>query len=492
MILSLKLQQRSNLGSASQVSNRKELLNFLNSTAEESFYDGLTLPVTKWKVVQIFNITFCVNSLKDAPLGAGAPLPDYILNNHGLANLSGNDNLGFFRCLAVYQGADRRRCEREAKKLFNDYCAHFNIVPNDFVGVNLFNFVDLEDFFKINLITYELEGSVTKLVQKSQKLCSESIKLIVWKIHLSLITDFEHYCGIYKCIHCDKLWDSNRNYYRHTKTCKTAVHDLFPGGIHKNPRTIFEKLEEIGICVSANERFFSYCACYDFEAYFSPENLPESGPKLSFEARHVPLSVGIATNVPNFENGVCFVTNSDENNLVQKMLKCLEDASNAGYEIMKRKFDCVFQVLELNENVRKENLTKEFEAHCQELIVNGFNSASYDLNLIKSTLIEQLLDKIDFVIKKANNYLCIKTEKLQFLDIRHFLAPGFSYQKFLIAYGSVQTKFYFLYEFVADPTKLQSGLPEHQAFYSSLSKSNITKEEYEFVKKNGLKKAGTL
>ena len=44
--------------------------------AEESFYNGLTRPDTKWKVVQISNITFYANSLKDAPLGAGASLPD--------------------------------------------------------------------------------------------------------------------------------------------------------------------------------------------------------------------------------------------------------------------------------------------------------------------------------------------------------------------------------------------------------------------------------
>ena len=196
----------------------------------------------------------------------------------------------------------------------------------------------------------------------------------------------------------------------------------------------------------------------------------------------MPLSVGIATNVPNFENGVCFVTNGNENDLVEKMLKHLEDASNAAYEVMKSKFDYVFQALELSKNVRKENLIKEFEVYCRKLIVIGFNSASYDLNLIKPTLIQQLLGKIDFVIKKANNYLCIKTEKLRFLDIRHFLAPGFSYRKFLIAYGSVQTKFYFPYEFMTDLTKLQSGLPDHQAFYSSLTKSNISKDEYELVK----------
>ena len=86
---------------------------------EESFYDGLTRSGIKWKVVQISNIIFYVNSVKDAPLGAGASLPGYMTSNHGLANLSRDDNLCFFRCLAVYQGAGRHRCEREAKKLFS-------------------------------------------------------------------------------------------------------------------------------------------------------------------------------------------------------------------------------------------------------------------------------------------------------------------------------------------------------------------------------------
>ena len=102
-------------------------------------------------------------------------------------------------------------------------------------------------------------------------------------------------------------------------------------------------------------------ACYDFEAYFSQEHLPRNGPKLSFEARHVPMSVGIATNVPNFENGVCFVTNDDENHLVEKMLKHLEDASNAVYEIMKSKFDDVFQALELSEMLEKKICPKNLK-----------------------------------------------------------------------------------------------------------------------------------
>ena len=158
---------------------------------------------------------------------------------------------------------------------------------------------------------------------------------------------------------------------------------FFQGVFIKTHAQYLKKLVGIGICAPANEKFFPYFACYDFEAYFSQENLPGNGPKLGFEACHVPLSVGIATNVPNFENRMCFVTNGGENDLVQKTLKYVEHASNANYEIMKIKFGYVLQVLEISENIRKENLTKKFEAYCRELIVIAFGISE---NIIKENL----------------------------------------------------------------------------------------------------------
>ena len=75
------------------ISNRKDLIDFFNTLAEESFYDGLSRPDTKWKIVQIPNITFYANNLKDAPLGARVVFPDHIKNNHGLVKVSGDNNL---------------------------------------------------------------------------------------------------------------------------------------------------------------------------------------------------------------------------------------------------------------------------------------------------------------------------------------------------------------------------------------------------------------
>ena len=103
--------------------------------AEKSFFDKINHPDTKWKVVDIPNIIFYVNHVKDAPLGAPIFLPEYIKNNHGLRNVSADDHLCFFRCLAVHQGADRRWCKQPAINLFRAYCDRFDIVPAHFSGV---------------------------------------------------------------------------------------------------------------------------------------------------------------------------------------------------------------------------------------------------------------------------------------------------------------------------------------------------------------------
>ena len=141
------------LETALLISNRQELLDFLNSIAEESFMENITRPDTKWKVIQISNLTFYINHLQDAPLGAPIDLPDFIINNHGLANVSAEDNLCFFRCLAVFRGADRRGCNRAAKQLFYEYCTNFDV--SEFSGVSLFDFVELENFYKLNIVAYE-------------------------------------------------------------------------------------------------------------------------------------------------------------------------------------------------------------------------------------------------------------------------------------------------------------------------------------------------
>ena len=86
-----------------------------------------------------------------------------------------------------------------------------------------------------------------------------------------------------------------------------------------------------------------------------------------------------------------------------------------------------------------------------------------------------------FVIKKANAYACLATDRLKFLDISHFLAPGISYAGFLKAYGVEESKGFFPYEWLDDPAKLDyPTLPPREAFHSALKDTDIAEKDYAY------------
>ena len=114
------------------------------------------------------------------------------------------------------------------------------------------------------------------------------------------------------------------------------------------------------------------------------------------------------------------------------------------------------------------------------------------LPLIQTILIHELVEKIDFVIKKANTYHCLKMAKLQFLDILNYISPGFRYRSFLLAFGCTAEKFFFPYCLIRDLKALEHPcVPPYEVFFSEITNSNISQSEYEFVKKVW-KKSGRL
>ena len=65
--------------------------------------------------------------------------------------------------------------------------------------------------------------------------------------------------------------------------------------------------------------------------------------------------------------------------------------------------------------------------------------------------------------------MCIANPEFRFLDISNYLAPGYSYAKFL--------KAYFPYEWLDDERKLEAtSLPPPEAFYSPLKQKNTLGE----------------
>ena len=75
--------------------------------------------------------------------------------------------------------------------------------------------------------------------------------------------------------------------------------------------------------------------------------------------------------------------------------------------------------------------------------VFGFNSAKYDINLIKSYLLPIFVNDRQIeptVIKKANQIVSFKFGDVQLLDILNFLGGATSLDSFLEAYKTEETK----------------------------------------------------
>ena len=112
----------------------------------------------------------------------------------------------------------------------------------------------------------------------------------------------------------------------------------------------------------------------------------------------------------------------------------------------------------------------------------GFNSAGYDIKLIKKHLFKELCkhgEQPNFTVKKAGKYPCIKTEHLKFMDILQFLAPGYNLKSFFKAFGVSEQKGFFPYDYFTHADQLdETTLPPYETFYSTIKGCNILEDEY--------------
>ena len=210
-------------------------------------------------------------------------------------------------------------------------------------------------------------------------------------------------------------------------------------------------------------------------------------------ARHVPLSVSVASNGRGHDQMKCLVTDGDTNKLVSIMMDILRSMSDAAYDNIKDSCEDMLEQLAealTNRNEREDaariatdkksrtatnpykTLMGQLYGWLRQLPFIGFNSGKYDLNAMKQFLIPYILstsktedkeekqeeekEQVDkeeegendgiryfFVIKRNTTFMCLSTDQLKFLDMTNYIAPGFSYNKYLKAYGCEVTKCHF-------------------------------------------------
>ena len=245
--------------------------------------------------------------------------------------------------------------------------------------------------------------------------------------HFSYIRNMKLYARSHLCRKCgDSLWKQPNRLAKHEMTCEGDVRRVYKGGVYHPTPSMFQRLDDEGIHVVDILRFYPYRATFDFECFFDETNLPTDTDHLQWVARHIPLSVNVASNVPGYEAPRCFVTDGDSNKLVNTMMTNLQNISDAAFEALKPSYENELEKLKTlkeawdhveseyrleknddgderesnDEGVEgdKKKVTTPFKTlmgqlfrWLQQLPVIGFNSGKYDINVIKRFFIPYLL-----------------------------------------------------------------------------------------------------
>ena len=138
------------------------------------------------------------------------------------------------------------------------------------------------------------------------------------------------------------------------------------------------------------------------------------------------------------------------------------------------------QFLQMQKN-QLIDLQEHVERYCNTLPVFGFNSAKYDISLIKSYLLPILVNERQIeptVIKKANSFVSFKFGDVQLLDIMNFLGGSTSLDSFLKAYKTEETKC-FSPKCFDNPEKLNNKeLFPYDSFFSKLRNIDPLEKDY--------------
>ena len=522
------------LKSPSLIRNQQDLQNLLNHLAAKDFPSLLKeeRPNTKWVIERFVNLRIHL-IITTYPLGKPPKFPNYIKNNRHIIGLEKDkntaihykDHLCFFRCLAIGKYRfTRHNCNRKAKELFQEYCDHFQVKPKTFEGVELDEFPELEKYFEVQLFAMFLkEDGSAKTLYLSQASFPTKIYMNVYQNHLSYIKDIKMHSKQYICNRCDKLFAEMWNLNKHQSKCDGTVKYVFPGGVYKSKLSVFEELEEMGVRVREEDKYEKWFAYFDLEAYqhdfdekvdANEENSLEVEEGTLWNKVHVPVSFSAGCNVDGLET--CHVSSKYPGELVSQFVAILLEMGEKKYRVAVERFEYIFDQLEqlkvqemdrleeanlaaddfldddddvkmdnddnpTNEGMKKlDKQNKRFEAYCKELVVFGFNSAGYDIKLIKKFLFKELCEhgqQPNFTVKKSGKYPCIKSESLKFLDVLQFLAPGYNLKSFFKAFGVTEQKGFFPYDYFTHADQLdETTLPPYDTSYSTIKGCNVLEE----------------
>ena len=360
-----------------------------------------------------------------------------------------------------------------------------------------------------------VDGNIIgELARRSLQKYNNTVRLLRYNSHGCYVSNINAVFRAFRCPNCDTFFNRTFNLERHFTTFSERVKNVYPKNVYQIRETLFDKLDSFGFNYTSEQKLFKNLAIFDFESICVQEETFRDTITTTWIGKHVPISVSFSSNP--VEEPI-FLCNSDPHHLVASFIGVLENLASQSKAKMKNLFldfettiktklgsilekltqghnrrhqadldDCdneicaSTQFLQIQKN-QLIDLQESLERYCNVLPVFGFNSAKYDLNLIKSFLLPILINERDIeptVIKKANQFISFKFGDIQLLDIMNFLGGATSLDSFLKAYKTSETKVFFPYEWFDHPDKMQNTeLLQFDAFYSNFCSCNPLEAE---------------
>ena len=483
---------------------------------------------TNWRFYKLTNLTVFDALLKAVHMGCkNAVLPKPLLRNGTINCLTFeestrqpyNDNLCLFRALALHLHGTQR-LEGETSKYSNSFVNKMDgLSPNKFQGVHMNDIPIVEDLLTLNILLCDIDivdgNIVGELARRSVQKYENTVRLPRYNNHICYLNNNNAVFQSFRCPICDTFFNRILNLERYLTTCSERVKNVYPRNVYQTQETLFDKLESFGIEYTHEQPLFKNLAIFDFESICVQEESFKDTDTTKWIRKHIPISVSISSNLVKEP---IFFCNSDPHHLVTSFIGALENLARQSKAIMKNlffdikttiniKLGSILEKLTQRLNRREEadlddcdnetctstqflqiqkkqliDLQEHLERYCNVLPIFAFNSAKYDLNLIKSYLLPILVNERNIgptVIKKAHQFISFKIGDIQLLDIMNFLGGATSLGSFLKAYKTSETKGFFPYERFDNTHKMQNPeLPPYDAFYSKLRSCNPLENEY--------------